>query len=342
MRRARRSRSVALLALALACASCGGAKRPPGGEPDAATDEAALGPAAPVTWAEVGPRTTRVTLGLAPGDSLVFARPTPGLSTWLVSRHAGDSSTAVDAVVSRDLRAGTVDLHAGGTRDVFFVTESGGSGLHTRELDLFCPLVGRVLTLSMTFVSDLTQPVAAVLRSDELERPEHHEDARFLEAVKRDFGYVGPEDLETRADDPRFAYYFWARDNAELPDGEAMRVRRYPGRDTLAGSVLDSLEAGGVLYRAQFRAGVTAYDSARRERWVVFHPSDPYRWPTCLARAGDVLVIGTHGEGLALVHLPSLRLKRVTLPGEENVERLAVVDSVLVVNGRARMVVPAF
>ncbi len=303
-------------------------------------------PRSKVTFVEVSAKTGRVALALSagrPGDSLLLVAATrASAGRWLVRHRTADGATATLANLVAVLdAAGTVDLHADGTREAFFVTNSGGSGLTNRELNLYCPKSDRLVTLTMTFMHDDTQPVPSIVRSDELEQPGFAAETAFLEGIKRDYGYVSAADL-AHGDDPRQAFYYWRTDNAGLADGAPMRVRRFRGPRAGMGSVNDTLSVAGITYTAYFKSGVVAYDPVQDEHWVVFHPDDRYSWPTRLAATGDLLVIGTRGEGLAVVKLSTLALRRVKVLGNDDVEELAVHDSLIVVNRVARVALPAF
>jgi hypothetical protein len=286
----------------------------------------------------------RVALDLGRGDSLALLHVRPGaMGDWEARVVRADGSTEpLERVPGGVTLAGIADLHADGTRDAVWVLESGGSGMTVKELHLYCPRARRAFELTLTFAHDLAQPVPGELRGDGLELPGHALEAALLDRAKRLVGYVDDADLAARPDDARHAFYFWARDNVGLAEGAAMRSRRFAGRPRMTGSAEDTLDVGGIEYVAWFKAGVTAYDPRAEQHWVVFHPGDPYQWPTRLAFAGGVLVIGTRGQGLALVRLSDLALRRLSVPGYDTIDALAVTDSTITVNGASTVAMPGF
>ncbi len=352
MRASRPCTPAGALALAAVLAALAGSCGPRRSAPGTATADSTLtaepvgtGSKSQVTFVEVTPHTRRVALPLGSGGDSLLLRPSAKGRTggWSIQRRAGadGTTTAVGSLVGALEAAGTVDLHHDGTREAFLVASDGGSGLTNRELDLYCTPSEKLLTLTLTFMHDATEPVPSVVRSDELEQPPFAPEASFLEGIKRDYGYVSEADL-ARGDDPARAFYYWRTDNAGHVDGAPLKLRRFPGRRAGMGSIEDSLVVGGVTYTAYFKSGVVAYDPAANEHWVMFHPDDPFDWPTHLATAGDVLVIGTRGEGLVFVKLPTLQMRRMRVLGNDTVQQLEVRDSLVVVNGAARVAVPEF
>jgi len=89
--------------------------------------------------------------------------------------------------------------------------------------------------------------------------------------------------------------------------------------------------------------GVVDYDEESNEHFVLFHPDDMYSWPTVLKLIGSYLLIGTRGEGLAIINLQSFYLKRYRLsPPNDEIGSLQVLDSQIVVNEQEKIDLPDF
>lgn len=137
----------------------------------------------------------------------------------------------------------------------------------------------------------------------------------------------------SEVDDFAFACKKWLENNGSI-QASLMKIEKLPGKPRTNATVLDQLEEGGIVFTAYFKGGVTAYERAKDEYYVLFHPEDKYHWPTVLKKAGSLLVIGTRGEGVAVIDLKRNYLKKIDLPEPFNeVRSLEVSDSVMVING---------
>ena len=206
------------------------------------------------------------------------------------------------------------------------------------------PRLGELVTLDMSFHKQLTDWVPEVGRSEHFTDARFKPECEFLERLKHDYGYVSDKDLETRTDDPKYAYYFWKRDNGEVTDGP-IKVRKYPGDcfKTDNVTVMDQLQDGDIQYIGHFKGGVHAYDSKADKSWVVFHPDDMYSWPTKLVKYGDLLVIGTRGEGLAVIDVAKNRMKRIPLePPNDEIREIRIEGNQIVVNDDTTVALPVF
>lgn len=293
----------------------------------------------------VRPGLRRAALPLGGADSLVLTRlPSRDGVEWQARVMCADGTIeGLEGAPGVLVGALTADLHADGTREAVWVLESDAAGMTVREVRLYCPRAGRLLVKVLTFERDATQPEPGVMGSDELDRAEYALEGALIDRVAKRHGAVTEAELLERPNDPSRAFYYWSHDNAGLAEGAPMRVRRFRGAPRLGGATDDTLSARGVLYTAYERGGLVAYDPARDEHWVVFHPQEASAWPSCLARAGDVLVIGTHGEGLAFVRLPDLELRHARLAGADDaVRELAVDGGEVTVNGRLKVTIPRF
>jgi len=237
---------------------------------------------------------------------------------------------------------GTVDLSENENEDIFFVSESGGTGGHLISLSLINIQKEELIRLSLWFSSQATEAATQVSRSDYFFGKDFQREEEFLKSIKYEYGYIGEKEINEEIDNPDFAYYFWAKDNGSIEDGR-MNIRRYKGKNETRASINDELRKGGITYTAYFKAGVVAYDEESNEHFVLFHPDDMYSWPTVLRLIGPYLLIGTRGEGLAIINLQSFHLKRYRLsPPNDEVGSLEVLHSKIVVNEQKKIDLPDF
>jgi hypothetical protein len=263
-----------------------------------------------------------------------------------IQRVLGDYETPwIDEV-------GTIDVDADGVEDVFFVAGAGGSG-HAmvdgtvrfvakapskRDLVVIATTKLAVVSLSL-----LQSPEGATQSS----YSENWGDARFF--AERSFlerirgAYVSRQDttLAGKEEDPRHISSTWLRDNGAVEKGP-MTIRRFRGKPAGLGSILDEVWDGPVTYFASFRAGVIAYDASDNEHYALFQTRDRYAWPTALARTGPYLVIGTRGEGLAIVDTRSFTLERKRLGSKgDEVATLAIHGTKIRVNDSVEVEAPS-
>ncbi len=106
-------------------------------------------------------------------------------------------------------------------------------------------------------------------------------------------------------------------------------------------SIEDELRKGDITYRAYFKGGVVVYDEESNEHFVLFHPDDMYSWPTVLRLIGSYLLIGTRGEGRAIINLQSFHLKRYRLsPPNDEVMSMDVLHLKIIVNEQEKIDLP--
>lgn len=264
---------------------------------------------------------------------------------WEITIRKGDGTVTQiieDEYYGFISEVGTVDLSDNENEDIFFVTESGGTGGHLISLSLINIQKEELIRLSLWFNSQATEAVTQVSTSDYFFGEDFQREEEFLKSIKYEYGYIGEKEINEEVGNPDFAYYFWAKDNGSIEDGR-MNIRRYKGKHKTRASSEDELRKGGITYTAYFKAGVVAYDEESNEHFVLFHPDDMYSWPTVLKLIGPYLLIGTRGEGLAIINLQSFHLKRYRLsPPNDEVRSLQVLHSKIVVNEQEKIDLPDF
>lgn len=259
-----------------------------------------------------------------------------------IKKGDGTVTQIEDRYVGIISEAGTVDLSENENEDIFFVAESGGTGGHLISLSLVNIKKKELIRLSLWFSSQATEAVTQVSTSDYFFGEDFQREEEFLESIKYEYGYIGEKEINEEVGNPDFAYYFWAKDNGSIEDGR-MNSRRYKGKHKTRASINDELRKNGITYTAYFKAGVVAYDEESSEHFVLFHPDDIYSWPTVLRLIDPYLLIGTRGEGLAIINLQSFHLKRYRLsPPNDEVMSMEVLHSKIVVNEQEKIDLPDF
>jgi len=263
---------------------------------------------------------------------------------WEITIKKGDGTVTQikDRYVGIISEVGVVDLSDNENEDIFFVAESGGTRGHLISLGLINIQKEELIELSLWFSSQATEAVTQVSTSDYFFAEDFQRQEEFLESIKYEYGYIGEKEINEQVDNPDFAYYFWAKDNGSIENGR-INIRRYKGQHETGASINDELRKGGIAYTAYFKGGVVAYNEESNEHFVLFHPEDMYSWPTVLRLIGPYLLIGTRGEGLAIINLQSFHLKRYRLsPPNDEVRSLQVLHSKIVVNEQKKIDLPDF
>ena len=222
---------------------------------------------------------------------------------------------------------GTVEVREEGSDFVFIVMEDGGTGYHQIWLHLLNPQSLEIVEVELGFSHYATEPITDYFPSQNFYLPENRAERLFLEQVKFDYGYVSEEEVKAQPKNPAYAYYYWKKDNGEIQDAP-MHIRRYKGKPNYISELVVGEKDGSIEYLVQFKAGVIAYDQQEDEHYVLFHPDDMYNWPSRLKKVGPYLVVGTHGEGLAIVNLDTFHLKRIDLGVDyRDVHRITLLES---------------
>ncbi len=246
-------------------------------------------------------------------------------------------------LLTRITAVGTVDVEGRGDEELLVLNEDGGTGSHDEILLLVDPRDCGAAGLDITVMHQATHPVAAQTplgRFQDLDDLRRRPERRFLNVLKYRYGYLSQDDVERDRSNPRYAYYFWARANGSVTDGP-MKIRRCKGPPPSIDSVVQKLADGAVVYTADFKAGVVAYDEAKKEHYVLYHPQDLYHAPSVLKRAGPYLLIGTRGEGVAAVDLRTLSLRRLRFSGsDDDVKSLDIDGGKVYVNGTRELRLP--
>jgi len=340
---------LALTALALVAGSCARMGDDTSRTRLAAASDTTSHPRLEYAIFDVNPARLSVSLqpGSDPSDSLVFTRLDQGIAhrfvvEWHHASSSGRPTTTIDSLAGQLEDVGTVDLDHDGRREVYYRDGSSAGATETSTLSFFSPGTAQVVSLTRETVTDKMPPQVNESHSANFTSSLLGKQVAYLESIDREREERAAAFFSSREDDPQFAFAVWARDNASLTDG-VIQSRHYSGLPRIGSSVNTQLGMKGVQYTAYFKGGVTAYDSTRNEHWVVFVPTDTNHWPTTLTAVGTSLVIGTEGEGLAIVRVGTpMMLRRVRLDDADEVNEVEFRSDSLTVNGSRRVAVPAF
>jgi len=267
-----------------------------------------------------------------------------GLYFVLTSQSGAQTTITLDAGQGLSLESlGVVEIDRQGNDDVFSTARTGGTGAHSDSLNLLNPRLGKTAEMTLFFSHQATEAVPGISRSENMSDPRLALEWEFLEGIKGEYGYRTQEEVEQHPDDPRYAYYFWKKDNGQTTSGP-LHLRWYTGNMARQqGSENARLLEGNTEYVAYFKGGVMAFDRARNRSCVLYHPDDMYAWPQALAKHGPLLFIGTRGEGLVVVDVERPSIQRHPNEGNrKDVTRLGIEGADLVVNGMKRIPLAEF
>ncbi len=214
-----------------------------------------------------------------------------------------------DIPSSKILDIGILNLRGEGNEDIFFAGKQLGSDFHITQLNLLNTKQLSLITLSMRFDDQKTNPLPIVKRSENFSQSSLAQESSFLEKIKLEYGFLDQQMIEQDSNNPKYAFYFWAKDNINLVNG-TMKIRPYQGPVSDLGKITDQWEENGVEYISYKMGPVIAYNKSKNEHVVLFHPNSMYHWPTVFRKVNDYLVIGTKGEGVIVIDLKNFRFKR--------------------------------
>jgi len=234
---------------------------------------------------------------------------------------------------SRLDEAGIVDVDNDGMEEVFFSRVSGGSGVTTFHLFILSPVKVKLLGIAIDLDHDPSAVYTPVSETENYFGKDLTSERMFLEALKYDYGFVSEEEANADTSNPWLAYYYWVKDNGQLWDGP-MKLRKFSGKHLFDHSSYKAqLKVGDITFRSFWKAGVVAYNEIMDQEFVVFFPTYYYSGAGLIVNVGPYLIIGTAGEGLAMINLSTNHLKRIYLEGKNSyVESLDTSGNQIIVN----------
>jgi len=133
----------------------------------------------------------------------------------------------------------------------------------------------------------------------------------------------------------------WLEKNGNLEEGK-ITTTRYPGSYETIASVTWIIEQGKTSCTSYFKGGVVAYDKELDEHYILFAPTSLYNWSREGEKVGKYLVIGTLGEGLVVINLETLEMRRYRLdPPDHDVRILEIEGNKAIVNNTREIELPA-
>ena len=124
----------------------------------------------------------------------------------------------------------------------------------------------------------------------------------------------------------------WLEKNGDIEQGK-IAITNYPGPYETIASVTWTIGGEGIVYTSYFKGGIVVYDQELDEHYILFAPASLYNWSMLGKRVGKYLVIGTLGEGLVVINLATLEIKRYRLgPSDNDVRILEIEGNKAIVN----------
>jgi len=117
----------------------------------------------------------------------------------------------------------------------------------------------------------------------------------------------------------------WLEKNGDLEQGK-ITITRYPGPYETIASVTWTIEQGKITYISYFKGSIVAYDQELDKHYILFAPASLYNWSREGERVGKYLVIGTLGEGLVVINLATLEIKRFRFEAPDHDVRILTIE----------------
>ncbi|GJL79011.1 MAG: hypothetical protein NPINA01_20000 [Nitrospinaceae bacterium] len=278
----------------------------------------------------------------------VFERkgPDPGFGDYSLTFKNHPITLTFSIGMEGFLKVGAVLLKGNDHEDVFFQTAGGGSGSSYRSLNLFCPKYLEVMQLGMEFPhNEQAYPIPGVFRSENFTNKNLSNEKKFLEIIKFEEGYMDESDLDLK--DPHYAVYIWKKNNGNIEDGE-LSIKKYknPVTDEYD-EIIKKLKIGDRIYFAREHLGIDVHDTKTGEYYILYYKDYKWFYPTVLKNKGPYLIAGTDGQGLFIINTETFHLRHHTSFYKKNrapdhVERVDILPSKIVVNGKVEIDLPEF
>jgi len=160
----------------------------------------------------------------------------------------------------------------------------------------------------------------------------------FLEKLKYEYGFFDAESISDNNSNPEYMMETWKYYNDEV-NNEKMKINNYkstpPYYET---NGLETLETDELILTSYFKSGVIAKNKNSNSFFVLFVPKNSYCWIQTMEKYKEYIILGTRGEGLAIINLNSLVLKRIDLGEDYNdVKKLSVVNDRITINDNKKI-----
>ncbi len=132
----------------------------------------------------------------------------------------------------------------------------------------------------------------------------------------------------------------WLEKNENIEQGK-LTLAKYPGAYETIASVTWTIGGEGITYTSYFKGGIVAYDKELDEHYILFAPHSLYNWSREGEKVGKYLVIGTLGEGLVVINLATLEMKKYRFEAPDNdVRSLEIQGNKVIVNNTREIELP--
>lgn len=132
----------------------------------------------------------------------------------------------------------------------------------------------------------------------------------------------------------------WLKKNGDIEEGK-IEVTKYPGEYETRASILYKIADIHTSYSSYFKGGIVAYSEELDEHYILFAPHSLYNWSREGEKVGKYLVIGTLGEGLVVINLATLEMRRYRFEVPDNDVRILEVEgNKAIVNGTRKIELP--
>ena len=158
----------------------------------------------------------------------------------------------------------------------------------------------------------------------------------FIEKLKYEYGYIDEEYIKKNTNNPNLLMEVWRFYNNEINNGKItiFTYQEIPKYFNDAGEH-SKLETDEMIFTAYHKSGVIAYNKTDKTYFVIFVPKDSYSWIQTIEKYKNYLLLGTGLEGLAIINLNSLVLKRIDLGKNYNdVKNISVNKDQILINGK--------
>jgi len=232
---------------------------------------------------------------------------------------------------------GVQDVDGDGNREVVFEDQSYGTGGGSRSLMVYSTSNSRLFSVTESLNwQNRAGPFSPEIEIKPADAPEM---IRILEAIAKTHGFLQPGKV-VDFDSPDFSVQRWHKENGTRTSG-IVRLHYYQGYPPCKATFVATIDTGTVFWMSFFKGPLIGYDKLNDRHFVAYSAAWSYNWANSLAFDGQSLWFGSHCKNGLMSFRPSdNRLESyesfqgTALP---HVEKLEIIDSVLVLNGSLRI-----
>ena len=229
---------------------------------------------------------------------------------------------------------------------LFFVGLSGGTGVSNYQISILKVNEKEIISTIYSYYNTSIQAPFNAEYSPNFYLDVYSQERIILEKLTEVLHFTKTSDLKYDYDDSEFATDLWLLYNENIVDGK-LEIKKYRLDSIMinniyqTSSIIDILENENVKYVAYFKGGLKCYDLNKMEYYVLYFPGFFYNWPTVLRIYKNYIIIGTRGEGIAIINLNTFYIKRYNLDNLD-VEDINFLESGIYVNNTINLPFPNF